>query len=114
MKNDVEIGAQPARIVTEDSTLRESRFLTPATSTSSLERSVIEVEPRGITNMMIVKIDVDEGCKWPKPGERKIATTPRLPSPTPHAAHTKAVVSFTGSRCTVIIETGADVSVVSA
>ena len=39
---------------------------------------------------------------------------PRFPSPDFRAANTRAVASFVGSRCMVIINTGADVSLVSA
>lgn len=62
----------------------------------------------------VVKRDAGNSCQQSQPCGEETATTPRLPPLSSRLAHTRAVVSLDGSRCIVIIDTGADVSLVSA
>ena len=62
---------------------------------------------------MAVKQDAEDTQQPAKSCGEEVKPTPRLPPPDPRPAHTRAVVSLDVSRCIVIIDTGADASLVS-
>ena len=62
---------------------------------------------------MVVRRDAEDTQQRPKSCEEAVEPTPRLPPPDPRPAPTRAVVSLDDSRCIVIIDADADVSLVS-
>ena len=69
---------------------------------------------RDTVNVMAVKRDVKDGYQQSKSCGERVEPAPRLAPQGPRPAHTRAVVSLDGSRCIVIIDTGAEVFLVSA
>ena len=76
--------------------------------------SVVHGPTRDAANVMVVKPHAEDTQQRSRPCGKEVDSTPRLPPPDSRPAHTRAVVSLDGSRCIVIIDTGADVSLVSA
>ena len=68
----------------------------------------------GAANVMTVRRDMGNTAQALVPKEDARPPMPRLPSRDSRPAHTRAVASLDGSRCVVIVDTGADVSLVSA
>ena len=63
---------------------------------------------------MVVKRDAEDTQQRSKSCGGGVEPTPRLQPPDSRPAHTRAVVSLDGSRCIIIIDTGADVSLAFA
>ena len=68
----------------------------------------------GVANAMIVRRDVGNTAQVRMPKKDARPPMPRPPPQNCSPAHTRAVASLDGSRCVVIVDTGADVSLVSA
>ena len=67
----------------------------------------------GVANVMIVRRDMGNTAQVRVPNEDARPLMPRLPPQDFRPAHTRTVASLDGSRCVVIVDTGADVSLVS-
>ena len=83
-------------------------------ATSNPGKSVVLGSTRDAANVMVVRRDAGDTQQRSRSSGREIEPTPRIPPPDFRPAHTRAVASLDGSRCIVIIDTGADVSLVSA
>ena len=68
----------------------------------------------GAVNMMIARRDTGSAAQARGPKKDARASTPRCPPQGCKPAHTRAVALLDGLRCVVIVDTGADVSLVSA
>ena len=68
----------------------------------------------GVANVMIVRRDMGNTAQVRVLKEDARPSMPRLAPQNSKPAHTRAVASLDGSRCVVIVDTGADVSLVSA
>ena len=62
--------------------------------------------------MMVVRRDQEDGQRRSRSSGGETEPTPRLPPPDFRPTQTRAAASLDGSRCMVIIDTGADVSLV--
>ena len=69
---------------------------------------------RSVANVMVVRRDTRNVEPTQKLRKEPNSSAPRLPAPGYRPAHTRAVALLDGSRCVVIVDTGADVSLVSA
>ena len=81
---------------------------------SSPGRSVVDAPTRDAANVMVVKRHAADTQRRSKSWAEDVEPTPRLPPPDSRPAYIRAAVSLDGSRCIVIIDTGVDVSLVSA
>ena len=68
----------------------------------------------GAVNVMVVRRDAENLAQTRVPREDAHPPTPRLPPQNCRPAHTRAMALLDGSRCVVIVDAGADVSLVSA
>ena len=113
-KDETEVGSLSATMATNEGGNRDARPPASMPTASSPGRSVVRVPTRDATNVMVVKRHAEDTQRRSKSWREEVEATPRLPPPDSCPAHTRAVVSLDGSRCIVIIDTGADVSLVSA
>ena len=113
-KGETEVGSLSATTATDEVGNRDARPHAAMQTSSNPGRSVVHGLTRDAGNVMVVKRNAEDTQQWSKSCGEKVEPTPRLPPPDPRPAHIRAVVSLDGSRCIVVIDTGADVSLVSA
>ena len=113
-RGETEAGLELTKMGTNKGGNRHARSSTAMQTVISPGRSVVRVPTHDAANVMVVKRDADDTQQRSKSCGEEVEPMPRLPPPDTRPAHTRAVVSLDGSRCIVIIDTGADVSLVSA
>ena len=114
-KCETEVGSLPATtMATDEGGSRDARPPAAMQATSNLGKSVVLGPTRDAANVMVVKRDAEDTQQRSRSRGEEIEPTPRLPPPDFRPAHARAVASFDASRCIVIIDTGADDSLVSA
>ena len=109
-KGETEVGSLSLTTATNEGGNRDARPPASKQMASSPGRSVVHVPTRDADNGMVVKRDAEDTQQQSKSWGEEVEPTPRLPPPDSRPSHTRAVVSLDGSRCIVIIDTGADVS----
>ena len=112
-RGEAEVGPQSTMMGTNEGGNRDARSATAMPTAISPGRLVVDVPTRDAATVMVVKREAEDSHRRSKSCGEGVEPTPRLPSPDLRLAHTRAVVSRDGSRCIVIIDTGADVSLVS-
>ena len=113
-EGETEGASLSATMATNEGGNRDARPHASMQTASNPGWSVVHGLTRDAANVMAVKRDAEDTQQRSKSGGEEVEPTPRLRPPDSRPAHARAVVSLDGSRCTVIIHTGADVSLVSA
>ena len=113
-KGETEAGPLSTAVVTHEGGNRDARPHAAMQITSSPGKSVVHGPTRDAANVMVVKRDAEDTQQRSKSCGEEVESTPRLPPADPRPAHTQAMVSLDGSRCIVIIDMCADVSLASA
>ena len=113
-KGEAEAGSLSATIAAEKGDSRGVRPLAAVQATSNPGRSVILGSTRDAANVTVVRRDAEDTQQRSRFSGGEIEPTLRLPPPGFRPAHTQAVASIDGSRRSVIIDTSADTSLVSA
>ena len=113
-KGETEVGCLSATTVTNGGGNRDARPPGAVQTTSNPGRSVVHGPSRDAANVKAVKRDEEDTQQLSKSCGEEVEPKLRVPAPDPRPAHTRALVSLDGSRCIAIIDTGADVSLVSA
>ena len=113
-KGGTETGAVPTTTVAETGGSRDARTPAVRQVTANSGRRVVSGSACDAANVMVVRRDTADTQQFPGSSGGASKSTRRLFSQDFRPAHTRAVALLDGSRCTVIIDTGADVSLVSA
>ena len=113
-KSGDETGAVSMMALADADCIRDARAPAVRQAAADLGRRVVAGSPCDAANLMVVRRDAADALQFPGPSGGTSRAMPRLPPQGFHPAHTRAVALLDGSRCTVIIDTGADVSLVSA
>ena len=113
-KGEADAGSVSATVAAEEGGSRDARPPAATQATGHPGRSVVLGSTRDAANVMAVRREVEDTQQRSRSGGGEIEQTPRLPPPDFHPARTRAVVSLDSFWCIVIVDTGADVSLVSA
>ena len=113
-KDEAEAGSLPETMAAEEGGSRDVRPPAAVQAASNPGRSVALGLTRDVTNVMVVKRDAEDAQWRSRSGVGETEPMPRRPPPDFRPAHTRATASLDGSRCILIIDTSADVSLVSA
>ena len=113
-KSGVESGAVSMMSAAEAGCIRGSRAPAVRQVAAYSGRWVVSGSACDAANVMVVRRDTADSLQFLGSGGGTSRAMPRLPPQGFRPAHTRAVALLDDSRCTVIIDTGADVSLVSA
>ena len=93
--------------------IRDARAPAVRQVAADSRRRVVSGSACDAANVMVVRRDTADALQFPKSGGGTSRAMPRFPPQGFRTAHTRVVALLDGSRCTVIIGTGADVSLIS-
>ena len=113
-KSGDETGAVSMMAAADAGCIRDERAPAVRQVAADSGRPVVPGSACDAANVMAVRRDTADALQFPGSSGGAGKPTQRLPSQGFRPAHTRAVALLDGSRCTVIIDTGADVSLVSA
>ena len=113
-KGEAEAGSLSVTMAADEGGSRDARPPASMQATGNQGRSVVLGPPTDATNVMVLRRNAEDTQPQPRSSGRGIEPSPRLSPPNFRPAHTRAAASLDGSRRIIIIDTGADVSLVSA